>query len=114
MTDNGAEQPPEPLPNVVRVTTAFMQRAPSQRAQDLLLRLEGGTFGELMERQGFRVAAFRKLSDDYPGHDPTSVWMHAYDVEVEISEVDPTGSVSATLTPPSAAITVASPGTSTS
>lgn len=112
MTDtNGSTAP---LPSCVRVTQAFMQRAPSQRVQDFLLRLEGGTFGELMERQGFRVAAFRSLLAEYPHHDLTSVWMHAYDVEVEIADVDPTLSSSVTALQPSAVITDASLGTSTS
>jgi hypothetical protein len=84
-----------PLPELVQCTQAFIARLPSQRVIDLLKRLEPGTkFGDLMEDQPPRMIAFRALLRDYPQRDPTSLWMHAYDVEVGILDVDPTnGSV---------------------
>jgi hypothetical protein len=80
----------EPLPGFVSVTQAFTSRMPTQRVQDTITRIEGGTFGDLIQAQPFRVVAFRALLRDFPGRDETSLWMHSYDVEVEINEPDPT------------------------
>ncbi|HEV7535580.1 MAG TPA: hypothetical protein VGP90_08095 [Acidimicrobiia bacterium] len=91
------------LPTLVRVSQAFSQRLPTQRVQDTLTRLEGGTMGELLQTQPFRVVAFRALLRDHPDRDPTSLWLHAYDVEVEVVEADPTNGSSPTPAPPSAA-----------
>lgn len=88
-----------PLPDVVTVTQAFMARAPTQRVQDALTRIEGGNFGDLIQAQPFRVTAFRALLRDNPGRDLNSLWLHAYDVEVEITEVDPTANGNATALP---------------
>jgi hypothetical protein len=83
--------PTEPLPTLISVTQAFMARLPSQRVIDLLGRLEPGVkLGELMEGQPSRMVAFRALLRDHPDRDPTSLWLHAYDCEVEMAEVDPT------------------------
>ena len=95
-----------PLPELVTATPAFMARLPSQRIIDLLARLEPGTkFGELIESQPPRLIAFRVLLRDYPQRDPTSLWMHAYDVEVAVADVDPTNGKSLTPMPPSAPFT---------
>jgi hypothetical protein len=100
MTDNG------PLPEVVFVTQSFIQRLPAQRLIDLLKRLEPDVkFAELMEDQPPRMIAFRALTRDHPARDPTSLWAHAYDVEVAIVEPDPTNGSAPTLSPPSAATT---------
>jgi hypothetical protein len=87
--------PNEPLPTEVIVTQTFIARLPSQRVLDLLARLEPGQkFGELIEAQPPRLVAFRSLLKQFPDRDVSSLWMHAYDVEVVIAEVDPTnGSV---------------------
>jgi hypothetical protein len=91
----------EALPDLVAVTQAFSARLPSQRVLDLLARAEGGAvdFGELAQSQPFRIVAFRALLRDFPGRDPTSLWMHAYDVEVEVSDVNPTNARSPTPGP---------------
>jgi hypothetical protein len=90
----------EQLPDLVTVSTAFSARLPSQRVLDMLARLEGVGFGELAERQPFRIVAFRALMRDYPSRDPASVWAHAYDVEVEVAEaMDPTNGKSTTRAP---------------
>jgi hypothetical protein len=90
----------EPLPDLVSVSAAFSARLPSQRVLDMLARLEGVGFGELAERQPFRIVAFRALIRDYPNRDPASVWAHAYDVEVEVAEgMDPTNGKSTTPAP---------------
>jgi|SRR5215472_4425704 len=95
-----------PLPELVTVTQAFIARLPSQRIIDLLTRLEpGAKFGELAENQPPRLIAFRALLRDHPARDPASLWMHAYDVEVAIVEVDPTNGKSPTPSPPSATST---------
>jgi hypothetical protein len=78
------------LPTTVKVSQAFTQRMPTQRLQDTITRIEGGTMGEVLQNQPFRVVAFRALMRDCPERDPENLWMHAYDVEVEISEPDPT------------------------
>jgi hypothetical protein len=94
-----SSDPNEPLPSIISVTGAFTRRLPSQRLLDQLAHLESGIpFGELVQQQPFRVIAFRALLRDYPGRDPGSLWMHAYEVEVEVEEVDPTNGAS--LTPP--------------
>jgi hypothetical protein len=85
----------EALPMEVEVTQAFNKRLPSQRIIDLLTKLEGIDFGTLATTQPFRVIAFRALLRDYPLRDPSSLWMHAYDVEVDVIEMDPTNVVSA-------------------
>jgi len=103
MTDHDAAVP---LPELVEVTQAFIGRLPSQRIIDLLAKLEPGTkFAELMENQPPRMIAFRALLRDFPGRDPTSLWMHAYDVEVALVEVDPTNGSGPKLSPPSVPIT---------
>jgi hypothetical protein len=91
------------LPTLVSVTQAFCSRMPSQRLQDALTRIEGGTISELLQAQTFRVVAFRKLMEMYPGWDTTSLWAHCYDVEVEVKEVDPTNGSSPIAVPPSGA-----------
>jgi hypothetical protein len=92
---------PDALPGVVTVTQAFSTRMPTQRVQDTITRAEGGTFGQLIQTQPFRVVAFRALLRDFPDRDPTSLWLHAYDVEVEVAEPDPTNGNSPTPAPPS-------------
>jgi hypothetical protein len=96
--------PPAPLPAMVEATAAFAQRMPTQRIIDLIQRVEGGSFGDLVQAQPFRVIAFRALLRDYPDHDPTSLWLHSYDVEVQLDEVpvDPTSSGLTTTSPRSA------------
>ena len=80
-----------PLPTMVAVTQAFASRLPSQRVIDMLTKMEPGLdLGELMTQQPSRVMAFRCLLRDYPTRDPNSLWLHAYDVEVDLVEVDPT------------------------
>jgi hypothetical protein len=94
------------LPTTVTVTQSFIARLPSQRIIDLLKKLEPGlSFGQLIEDQPPRMIAFRALLRDYPQRDTTSLWMHAYDVEVAIQEVDPTNGSAPKLSPPSAPIT---------
>jgi len=101
MTDNDAGEL-GPLPDTVYASQAFIARLPSQRVIDMLARLEPDQkFGELIENQPPRMLAFRVLLRDYPRRDPTSLWMHAYDVEVAISEPDPTNGKSSTAWPPS-------------
>jgi hypothetical protein len=93
-----------PLPYLVTVSTAFATRIlPNQRVVDAIARVEPSTpFGELMQTQGSRVIAFRALLRDHPHRDPASLWLHAYDVEVEIvGTLDPTEIASLTPSPPS-------------
>ena len=90
------------LPTTVSVTQSFIARLPSQRIIDTLKRLEPGlSFGELIEDQPPRMIAFRALLRDYPDRDTTSLWLHAYDVEVAIIEVDPTNGAVPKPSPPS-------------
>jgi hypothetical protein len=104
--------PTVPLPDVVSVTQAFNARLPSQRFLDLVRQLEPGLpFNEIATEMPFRLVAFRALLRDYPGRDQRSLWMHAYDVEVEVVEVDPTNGKSSTPGQPSAPITAAYPAT---
>jgi hypothetical protein len=106
MTDTANEV----LPEVIAVTQAFTTRLPSQRLIDQLARLEMDVpFPELAQNQPFRIIAFRKLLADHPDRDPTSLWMHAYDVEVDVVEADPTRGSEPTLTLPSALTGTASP-----
>jgi hypothetical protein len=100
----------EALPTVLSVRQAFTTRLPSQRLIDLLGRLEMDVpFPELAQNQPFRLIAFRRLLELYPDRDPTSLWMHAYDVEVDIDEGDPTNGSEPRLTLPSALTGTASP-----
>jgi hypothetical protein len=84
------DPPPVALPTTVRVTESFSRRMPTQRTIDTLERVEGVKFGELIQTQPFRVVAFRALLRDRPDYDPSALWLHSYDCEVEIVEVDPT------------------------
>jgi hypothetical protein len=95
----------EPLPTLVRVNQAFSTRLPSQRTLDLITRIEGVDFAALAQSAPFRIVAFRALLRDYPGRDPTSLWMHAYDVEVEVADENPTNGKSPTPEPDSVATT---------
>jgi hypothetical protein len=104
----------DPLPTLLTVSQAFSARLPSQRVLDLLARVEPTTpFGELAQTQPFRIVAFRALLRDFPDFDPTALWLHAYDCECEVVELDPTNGKSTTVSPPSAATTAAYPTTST-
>ena len=120
LAENGTqpEQDLGPLPDVVQVKIAYFTRMPNQRVVDLLARIEPMPFGELMTTQQNRVCAFRKLIADHPNRDPTSLWLHAYDVEVEIVDaLDPTavGALTSTTTvsPPSVDTGVTDPTSST-
>ena len=93
---------PEPLPLLITVSTAFSSRLPSQRVLDVLERIEPGGFGQLAASQPFRIVAFRALLRDYPNRDATSLWLHAYDVEVEVDEINPTNGKYPTPAPGSA------------
>jgi hypothetical protein len=100
----------EALPTVLTVRQAYTTRLPSQRLIDLLARVEMDVpFPELAQNQPFRIIAFRRLRELYPDRDATSLWMHAYDVEVDIDEGDPTNGSGPTLTLPSALTGTASP-----
>jgi hypothetical protein len=118
VTDNGAAvavDPAElgPLPTLVTIPEAFSRRIPTQRVADLLQTIGGGSFSDLMGSAPQRVLAFRALLRDYPLRDPTSLWLHAYDVEIEVAEADPTSGRSPTPPPLSAGTGGASPTTST-
>lgn len=91
---------PDSLPSVVTVTQSFASRLPTQRVIDVVERTEGA-FADVVQRQPMRVVAFRALLRDHPGYDITAVWMHSYDVEVEIEAADPTNSNGQTPAPPS-------------
>jgi hypothetical protein len=94
------------LPTLIPVSTAFAARMPSQRIIDLLKHVEPDqTFGDLAENQPPRLLAFRALLRDHPNRDPTSLWMHAYDCEIELQNVDPTNGKSPTGLPPFAPTT---------
>lgn len=84
----------EALPVLLTVTDAFNSRLPSQRLIDLVTKAEGVEFGDLAKTQPFRLIAFRALLRDYPLRDPTSLWLHAYDCEVEVVGLDPTNGIS--------------------
>jgi hypothetical protein len=105
MTDDGLA-----LPAVIAVTQAFTTRLPSQRLIDDLAKLEPDRpFPELAQSQPFRIIAYRKLLADNPDRDRTSLWLHAYDVEVDVVEADPTNGSGRTLTLPFAPTGIASP-----
>jgi len=104
---------PVVLPEVVHVTPAFASRAPSQRVIETITRMEGGSFGDLAQNQAFRLTAFRALMRDFPAYDAAAMWAHAYDVEVEIAEADPTNGSSPTTGPPSVSTSAAYPPRST-
>jgi hypothetical protein len=81
----------QPLPDVVVVTRAFTRRLPPQRLVDMLKRFEPGVaLGELTGEQPFRIIAFGALLRDHPGRDEASLWLHSYDVAVEVVDEDPT------------------------
>jgi hypothetical protein len=93
------------LPLLVSVPDAFTRRMPSQRQLDLLGNLEPGVpFAELAQTSPFRMIAWRALMRDYPHDDPARLWLHAYEVEVEIQPADPTGTSSTTPSPVSSTI----------
>jgi hypothetical protein len=94
----------EPLPTLVHVSQAFSARLPSQRVLDMVTKIEGIDFAALATSAPFRLVAFRALLRDYPSRDPTSLWMHAYDVEVEVTDANPTNGSSPMLGPISAVI----------
>jgi hypothetical protein len=97
------EPAPVVLPDLVKVSTAFSQRMPSQRLLDELTKVEGADFAQLAGAQPFRIVAFRALVRDFPDYDRTTLWMHAYDTEVEVSDINPTNGTSPTSGPPSVA-----------
>ena len=102
---------PAPLPDVVKVTQAFASRMPTQRVIDAVERAEPEPFGELVQRQPMRVVAFRALQRDRPGYDIGALWLHSYDVEVEIETADPTSPNGTTPAPPSGVAGVSGPTT---
>jgi len=102
------------LPTIITVSQSFVSRLPSQRLLDELRHCEPTVnFGELAESQPFRIVAFRALKRDFPARDVTSLWLHAYDVEVEVGgAADPTNGKPSTPWPPFATTGAASPTTS--
>jgi hypothetical protein len=93
----------QPLPLTVPATDSFAKRIPTQRVIDAVEKAEGVRFGEVIQNQPLRIVAFRALLRDFPDRDVTSLWLHSYDVEVEIVEPNPTNGTSPTLAPPSGA-----------
>jgi hypothetical protein len=91
----------QPLPLTVPATDSFAKRIPTQRVIDAVEAVEGARFGDVIQRQPLRVVAFRALLRDFPDRDVTSLWLHSYDVEVEIVESNPTNGNGPTLAPPS-------------
>ncbi len=89
------------LPLLVTVTQAFSTRLPSQRVLDMVAQVEAVGFGQIAQTQPFRLVAFRALVRDFPDYDPTALWLHAYDVEVEVADENPTNGNSPTTAPPS-------------
>jgi hypothetical protein len=116
---DAAEVALEPLPDTVTCTMAeleaFARRLPSARISDQLDRL-GTSFGELVATDAGkeRYAAFRLLMRDWPERDITSLWLHSWFVEIEVTQMDPTPAAPPTASPPSAPSITASPETSTS
>jgi hypothetical protein len=92
------------LPIQVQCSDAFAARLPTQRLLDTLQRIDSAGFAELAQSQPFRVVAFRALLRDFPDYDPTALWLHAYDVEVEVVIENPTNGKSPTPAPGSAVI----------
>src|SRR5215467_13539816 len=91
MADMAAHaDPTAPLPTEIEVTLAFVKRLPTQRLLDSLAHIDPTPFGELQEQRPSQVLAFRTLVRDFPNRDHGSLWLHAYDVEIEIVDVDPT------------------------
>jgi hypothetical protein len=109
MTDVPLAVAEAPLPTLLSVTDAFNRRIPSQRFLDVLAKVEPAPFAELAQAQPFRLLAFRALMRDFPERDPTTLWLHAYDVEVDIVTVDPTNGSSATPVPPLSATGASGP-----
>jgi hypothetical protein len=115
----GAEAAQEALPEVVTCTMAelesYARRLPSPRISDQLEKL-GTSFGEVCSNESGkeRYAAWRLLMRDWPERDVTSLWLHSWFCEIEVTEVDPTPAAPPTASPPSAPSTTASPATSTS
>jgi hypothetical protein len=106
--------PDDPLPTTLTVTSSFNQRLPSQRFLDLLARIEPAPFPDIAQSQPFRLIAFRALLRDYPDRDATSLWLHAYDCEVDVvDDVDGPLGNGRTPSPPSAATGAAFPTIST-
>ena len=101
--------PDAPLPTLVSVTQAFASRMPTQRVQDTITRAEGGSFGDIIQAQPFRVVAFRALLKQFPDRDAASMWLFSYDVEVEVVDVDPTNGSSPTPEPLSGVTGVSTP-----
>jgi hypothetical protein len=105
MTENNGADPNVALPVVVTVPESFTRRMLTQRQLDLLATLEpGAPFSELAQTSPFRIIAWRALLRDFPGRDPASMWMHAYDVEVEVVPADPTQPSITTPSPVSSVI----------
>jgi hypothetical protein len=100
-----AADPSIPLPVEVAVTLAFVKRLPTQRLLDSLAHIDPTPFGELQEQRPSQVLAFRWLVREFPGRDFGSLWMHAYDVEIEIVDSDPTSALGQMPSLPSAPTT---------
>lgn len=92
----------EALPTVIKASDAFAARLPSQRILDLLDKVDPAGFAELAQTQPFRIVAFRLLLREFPDYDPTALWLHAYDVEVEVETENPTNGKLPTPVPGSA------------
>jgi hypothetical protein len=101
----GNADPNTPLPTEMSATLSFVKRIPSQRMLDGLAHLDSTPFGELQDQMPSRVLAFRLLVRDFPSRDLASLWMHAYDVEVELVDSDPTSALGQMPSLPSAPTT---------
>jgi hypothetical protein len=91
-----------PLPTEMQATLSFVKRLPTQRLLDSLAHYDSTPYGELQEQMPSRVLAFRLLVREYPNRDLGSLWQHAYDVEIEIVDSDPTSALGQMPSLPSA------------
>ena len=76
------------LPTVVAVNEGFARRWPSPRLQHVIRDVEGMPFQQVIGDDPSRVTAFRALVRDFPDYDLTALWLHSYDVEVDVVESD--------------------------
>ena len=99
------------LPTVVAVNEGFARRWPSPRLQHVIRDVEGMPFQQVIGDDPSRVTAFRALVRDFPDYDLTALWLHSFDVELDLVELDPTNGKSPTPGPLSAITGDAGPTT---
>jgi hypothetical protein len=101
----------DPLPTRVQVDQDEAAILPSSRLAHVIRQAEGIPVMQYIQDDPFRVVAFRRLHEQFPDYDLNALWLHCYDVEIQLVTADPTNGSTGTPGPPSSLTSTSGPTT---